>query len=64
MNGTNWCIMPLSQAINRLNLPISAVYHRSFGNKAQNANFSAKEQHQKLHDNIYRQYLIQTFVQK
>ena len=28
-----------------------------FGNKAQNANFSAKEQHQKLH--IYRQFLIQ-----
>ena len=34
---------------NRLHLPIFAAYQRSFDNKAQKANFSAKEQHQKLH---------------
>ena len=32
-----------------LHLPIFAAYQRSFDNKAQKANFSAKEQHQKLH---------------
>ena len=35
-----------------------------FGNKAQNANFLAREQHQKLHIIIYRQFLIQIFAQK
>ena len=34
-----------------------------FDNKAQSAKFSAKEQHQILH-NIYRQFLIKIFVQK
>ena len=34
---------------NKLTIPpFFATYNRSFGNKAQNANFSTKEQHQKL----------------